>query len=67
MKRWNTNAFEYELSCILKQQHAKSNLNVFKACYIVKVGWEACDLWLNYNWFNQNIKIVSTIEFEIKS
>jgi len=44
------------------------NFKVFKTLvgYIMIVGWETCDLSLTCNWFNQNIKSLSNVEFEIK-
>jgi hypothetical protein len=28
---------------------------------------KTCDFWLTYNWFNQNIKSLNNVKFEIKS
>jgi hypothetical protein len=42
---------------------------VFKTLvlYILIVGWKTCDSWLICNLFNQNIKSLSNVKFEIKS
>jgi hypothetical protein len=59
----------------LNVNHALLNNNMHKRIlrfsktlvwYLAIVGWETCDLWLTYNWFNQFIKYLCNINFETK-
>jgi len=68
MKRWNKMHFNVNHALLNNYVHKGiSKFSKMLMWYKMIVGWKTCDLWLTCNWFNQNIKSLSNVKFEIKS
>jgi hypothetical protein len=59
----------FNVNHALLNSNMHKDFKVFKTLMwcIVIIGWKICYLWLICNWFNQNIKSLSNVKFEIKS
>jgi hypothetical protein len=59
----------FNVNHALLNSNMHKDLKVFKTLMwcIVIIGWKTCHLGLICNWFNQNIKYLSNVKFEIKS